>query len=378
MKRIGFVSTQGFVPWAGSEELWSQTAKRMGKLGYKVSVNVFSWEKEARQVTELSKTENCEVYRRPRIPPLWRRAINQFLPEQQLSWIDFHVYGWLRQLKPDFVVISTGVGTDGRNWMQACHKLNIPYVVIVHLADTVLWPHSHMLGNIADLFKKARAIFFVSKHNLETMSKLLAINFDNAKVIYNPFNLNSETQIAWPEDNSIFRLACVARIGIEHKGQEILLEIMRQSKWKNRPITITLFGDGHHKEILQKLRDFWELDNVNFGGFAKDIKEVWSNHHALVLPSRYEGLPLAVVEAMVCQRTCIVTDVGGNSELIEDGISGFIAPAATTPIFEETLDRAWESRHEWQQIGKNAGCRVREVIPRDPVGNFVQELKSLI
>ncbi len=378
MKRIGFVSTLDPFPWAGSEELWSQTAKRMAGLGYQVGINVFAWENEARQVKELSQTDNCEVYRRPRSAPLWRRTLNKIFTPQQLKWTDFHMEGWLKRFQPDLVAISTGAGFDGREWMQACQQLDIPYVVIVQLADIVFWPDSQTVKEISNSFARAKSVFFVSRHNLENFSKLFARNLDNAIVTYNPLNLNRETQVNWPEDNSIFRLACVARIGIEHKGQDILLEVMSQPKWRSRPITVTLFGDGHHKGIMQNLKKFWQLDNVIFGGFAENIAEVWSKHHALVLPSRYEGLPLAVVEAMTCQRICIVTDVGGNSELIEDDVSGFIAPAATTKIFEETLDRAWERRHEWQQMGDRAACRVREMIPRDPVDNFVKELESLI
>ena len=56
---------------------------------------------------------------------------------------------------------------------------------------------------------------------------------------------------------------------------------------------------------------------------------IWAEHHALVLPSRFEGMPLVVVEAMLCGRPCIVTDVGGNAELIRDGINGFLAKAPT-------------------------------------------------
>jgi glycosyltransferase involved in cell wall biosynthesis len=122
----------------------------------------------------------------------------------------------------------------------------------------------------------------------------------------------------------------------------------------------------------------WQVDNVLFGGFSQNIQAVWSKHHALILPSQYEGCPLAVVEAMLCDRPCIVTDVGGNSELIQDGVSGFIAPATTVSIVEKTLDLAWERRHEWKDMGKNAGLRIREIIPSDPVAYFIDELRSLI
>ena len=70
------------------------------------------------------------------------------------------------------------------------------------------------------------------------------------------------------------------------------------------------------------------LEKVTYGGFTEDVESIWASHHALVLPSRSEGLPLVVVEAMLCGRPAIVTDVAGNAELIQDGVSGFVAAAA--------------------------------------------------
>ena len=58
-----------------------------------------------------------------------------------------------------------------------------------------------------------------------------------------------------------------------------------------------------------------QLKNVHFRGHVNDIRAIWEQNHLLVLPSRYEGLPLALVEAMWCGRPAVVTDVGGNAEL---------------------------------------------------------------
>ena len=113
-------------------------------------------------------------------------------------------------------------------------------------------------------------------------------------------------------------------------------------------------------------------------GFEPNIEGVWSQHHALLLPSRYEGLPLAVVEAMLCGRVCIVTDVGGNAELVEDNESGFVAAAPTVPLLDEAMERAWNRRHEWRQMGQSAARRVRERVSPDPVGDFATELKRFL
>ena len=96
----------------------------------------------------------------------------------------------------------------------------------------------------------------------------------------------------------------------------------------------------------------------------------------LVLPSRYEGLPLTLVEAMWCGRPAVVTDVGGNAELCVDDETGFVAPAATESSFTDTLQRAWERRREWLEMGRAARARVEDQMPKDPVGVFCELLKT--
>jgi glycosyltransferase involved in cell wall biosynthesis len=86
--------------------------------------------------------------------------------------------------------------------------------------------------------------------------------------------------------------------------------------------------------------------NVRLGGFATP-RDIWRENHVLVLASRAEGLPIVVVEAMLCGRICIVTDVGNNTEVIEDGVDGSIAKCASATGIRDALERAWERRTEW-------------------------------
>ena len=57
-----------------------------------------------------------------------------------------------------------------------------------------------------------------------------------------------------------------------------------------------------------------------------------------MLPSRFEGLPLALVEAMLCPRPAVVTNVAGNTEVIEDGETGFVAAAPTAGHLDEAME----------------------------------------
>ena len=101
-------------------------------------------------------------------------------------------------------------------------------------------------------------------------------------------------------------------------------------------------------------RHYAIADRVEFCGYVDDIRSIWQANHLLVLPSRDEGTPLALVEAMLCGRPAVVTDVGGNAEWIDDGETGFVAEAPTARSFGAALERAWLANTQWQKMGARA------------------------
>jgi glycosyltransferase involved in cell wall biosynthesis len=87
---------------------------------------------------------------------------------------------------------------------------------------------------------------------------------------------------------------------------------------------------------------------------------------------------LALLEAMSYNRMAVVTDVGDARELIDDGINGFIADAPTVKHIDEALERAWEKRNDWEEMGKLAGQRLLATKPADPIQTLVDKLLDLI
>ena len=55
-----------------------------------------------------------------------------------------------------------------------------------------------------------------------------------------------------------------------------------------------------------------------FAGYQSDVRAIWAREQLLVMSSRDEGTPLALVEAMLCGRSAIVSDVGGNQEWVTE------------------------------------------------------------
>jgi glycosyltransferase involved in cell wall biosynthesis len=117
-------------------------------------------------------------------------------------------------------------------------------------------------------------------------------------------------------------------------------------------------------------------ERVVFAGF-RPVEEIWAANHVLLMPSRREGLPLAMVEAMLCGRAVVATDVAGHSEIIRDGETGFLADAPTVRSFAEAMERFWNRRSEAEVIGKAAAQRIRELVPPDPAHAFAEKLKSV-
>jgi glycosyltransferase involved in cell wall biosynthesis len=367
--RFAFISTMAGSPWGGSEELWSQAAVQLRRAGHEVQASVMYWPRLSDKITHLRRQGlPLATYPSYHAGPL-RRFWDRLLLRYRRS------YERLKRFNPDLVLISQGYFAAGFDWARICLEAGIPYAIIVQCNSECWWIEGDP-SEAAASYRLARKVFCVSRHNLDLLRNQVGEPLPNAEVAYNPYNVSTERAPAWPAAE-VWRLACVARLDLAAKGQDILLRTLAQSQWRGRPVDLNLFGDGPHQQSLRRLCELLHLNNIHFKGHIDNIRSTWEQNHLLVLPSRYEGLPMALVEAMWCGRPAVVTDVGGNAELCLDGETGFVAPAATETLFGQALERAWERRQEWPRLGQAARERAENLVPRDPVGLFCERLKAL-
>lgn len=358
-------------PWGGSEELWSQTAVRLRTLGHEVMASVAGWPKLSHRVTALTqrgiKLQVRQYGQSSVMGRVFKRARRMLRREaSDLNWI-------LRQ-KPDLVVISQGGVLDGLEWLRFCQTAHLPFVVISQCNAEAWWPTDRDAAQMSAAFQAARKLFFVAHSNLHLLERQMGESLPNAVVVRNPFNVSPDQPVAWPTETGNWRLACVARLDPVAKGHDLLFQVLARSAWRDRPVEVNLFGVGPCEQGLRRLARNLQLSQVHFHGQVEDVAEIWAQHHLLVLPSRFEGLPLALVEAMWCGRPALVTAVAGNGELCLDNETGFVAPAPTADLLADAMERAWECRLKWSQMGRAARVRVEQIIPKDPVTNFCQQL----
>ena len=378
-RRIVFISSN--FTWGGSEVLWSEAAGILAERGHDVRAYKNRLSRRDGAVVRLRarKVRLIELASFPALPNRLYSLVAMFLPYVSIAYQALRLHLSLRvRARPDLVVISQGGNHDG--WMLAavCRRLKLPYVLVSQKASDLYWPQDRWLGEVRANYAAARHAFFVSHHNLVLTQEQIGTKIENATVVRNPFNVAYDARPAWPDEDGTVRIACVGRLYPMEKGQDILLRVLARPEWRGRPVSVTFYGAGEQRDGLAGMARFLGLTNVQFAGYTDDVASIWAHHHLLALPSRAEGLPLALVETMLCGRVAIVTDVAGNSELLEDGVTGFVADAACEAGFAEALERAWQRREDWPAIGEAAARHVRTEVPANPSAAFADALLGLI
>lgn len=377
-KKILFITSNIHAPWGGSEELWSQTAARLSnETTIKVGAIVRKWEPTPQHIINLI-TKEVDIFYMPETPKSLIARLQHFIyntMQKSGNLLSKKKLNLIRAFSPDLVVHSMGSNMEGYDWMHFCKELSIPYVNLVQLATEYHWNSDQIIDQYVEGYTGALHNYFVSQKNLEITATQLAIRLSNASVTWNPFKV-SGTTIPYPSTEQGFFLACPASLSALHKGHDILFEVLAQKKWKERELQLNLYGKGKNENSLKRLKTLLGLTNVHFKGFVNNVDQIWERNHALVLASRMEGLPLALIEAMMSGRVSIVTNVAGIPEVITDEENGYIAKAPNAELFDEALERAWENKGDWQQMGLKAAKAIRKLIPEEPIQAFSNKIKA--
>jgi glycosyltransferase involved in cell wall biosynthesis len=368
-RRIVFISSN--FTWGGSEILWSEAAAELASRGHDVRAYKNRFPPREGNVPRLKAlgVRCIELARFPLLPRRLYSLLLGFTPSISIVFqsVKLHLSLRLRR-RPDLIVLSQGGNHDGWLLGAVCRRHGIPLAIICQKASDLYWPQDRFLNQIRAMYRAARHVFFVSQHNATLTEEQIGERVASASVVRNPFLVPWEARSDWPGGEAL-RLACVGRLYPLEKGQDILLRVLAMPKWKARPLSVTFYGAGEQRRALEAMAVHLGLTSVAFEGYADDVAGIWSRHHGLVLASRAEGLPLALVETMLSARVAIVTDVAGNAEVVEDGVTGFLAAAPTEAALDEAMERAWGRRNEWRAIGEAAGASIRRLVPPNPAAS---------
>lgn len=374
--------------WGGSEELWAKSIPYLQSMGYEIYVlksKINYAHNKFKELAEINvqlidfvepppKPERLYSIIYKRIKERTKRILKIKTPQQKEP--EFLFVTKVKAINPLIVIIAQGVNFDGLEYAHQFFTHNIPYITLSQKAVDFFWPNKNSRPFMKVGLLNALKCYFVSKHNLNLTEEQFGCRLKNSMCINNPIKFKNNF-IPYPSTENGFHLACIGRLFILDKGQDILIKILSTPKWRSRPLYVSLIGEGVDYTALIELSELLGVENIKFVGYVDDISNIWQTHHALILPSRSEGMPLAMLEAMAIGRTVIVSDAGGNTEIVVDGKNGFIGNY-NIESFDATMERAWNERNSWEKIGVTASEYISGKLPELPEKIFANEIMKVI
>lgn len=364
--KLGFISTMAASPWGGSEELWSQTAEIAAMQGMSVSISVPYWKTLHLRLQRLQSL-GAKLYQRRRrdIPlSLLYRFLNLILHKIGLELrrhaSHLNAQEWERSFpnEIDLLIISQGgvfCGVREVGLIPWLENRNIPYIIVCQVNDAHLRLNDSFRQKTLNYLSHAQRIAFVSENNKHIAQIQLASPLSNSVIVQNPLNLEDISLVPWPSTLEPLNLACVARLDIHAKGQDLIFQALSQPQWQHRNYYLNLYGTGEDRDYLERLANYLGIHHhIIFHGHVQNIRNIWERNHILILPSHYEGSALSLLEAMTCGRPAVVTEVGSNFDLIHHHISGFRVTAPTVDCLSKALEEMWNRQKDLRKMGETA------------------------
>ena len=368
--RLAFVSIMARSSWGASEALWAQTALRALQRGHEVLVSVYRWDETPAAIAELERA-GAHVDLRPRDRWSRRSALLSRLRG---------AYRTLEKFAPDAICLSQGSTYDisrggGISELRgALRRMQAPYALLCHCEQAA--PNQHRLRRAREAFSQAAVVGVLAANLREMSERHLGISLPQARIFHNPVNLKETELLPWPEEKPL-RLAFVGRLE-PVKNLPLLIQVLSSSTWLQRHWTLTVCGTGPERKLIEQQSVLWDRigGRIRFAGYVRDIAALWAEHHVLVMPSQLEGVPLAMIEAMLCGRPVVATNIGGISAWLQDAQTGFLIEKPTAAALDTALERMWVNRAQLQAMGIRAQQLTKAKRDPDPAGTLQHWLEE--
>ncbi|UFN48734.1 glycosyltransferase [Roseomonas sp. OT10] len=269
---------------------------------------------------------------------------------------------WLRDLAPEVVHVHAGIGWEGHGLAAAAREAGVPAILRTeHLPYLLTDPaqraeHAAATDGLAALVCVSESAARSHAEAGIDPARLVAIanGVPVPRPARDPAALRAELGLDGPV------LLMVGRF-TPQKNHALLLDALPGLLERHPRATALLVGEGPLGcDVARAVAARGLAARVRLLGGRGDVPDLMAAADLLVLPSAFEGLPLVLLEAMALGLPAVATRVGGATDAVEDGVTGWLVPPGDAPALAGALARALDDPGARAAAGEAARRRHAE------------------
>lgn len=303
---------------------------------------------------------------------------------------------YLKEIKPDFIMIHNFLFYLSPSIFDACKKYNIPVLMYIHdprlfcpggmlayndkychdepclkgnpisciknkckhskLSSSVISSLNFLFNRNQNIYDKCKSIICISEA-LKDLAVKSGVPAEKIKVI-NHFIDDKEFKIIPNYTNENYFLY-VGRLDKE-KGVHFLIDAMKNV---SSEVKLHIVGDGYEKDNLIRQAEKLNLNNVLFKGHLNgdELENEYKNCIATILPCNwFEAFGLTNIESFVYGKPVIASNIAAISEIIDDEINGILVPPANPKALTEAINKLYYNPELVVKMGQNGRSKAEE------------------
>jgi glycosyltransferase involved in cell wall biosynthesis len=271
-----------------------------------------------------------------RFNPLVARRLHHLIAARQIDLLHTHLqeadfYGyWLKKLNPRLHWVSTRHNADQFRTRLFWRRLNAGI--------------SRGTERVIAVSQAVRD--FVAEHERIAPAKLVVVRNGVDLSRFSDRPPRDAARAALDLAAGDFVVGIVGRLSPQ-KGHRYLFEAASTLLRDIPTLRLLVVGDGHLKRRLRRLASALGIANrISFIGFRPDMSTIYAAMDLLAMPSLFEGLPLVLVEALVCERVAVGARTFGITDVIEDGKNGLLVKVADAGELASAIARVFRGEYD--------------------------------
>lgn len=379
MKSILFISLMNGAPWGGSEEAWYRSALYAVSLQHTVACGLYDWEENKGKVSKL-EAAGIKVF----LFPNKGRKKKNLLQNLRYKWLTkLELSRYIHQLpvsEYDVIVVNQGGYTEvcTSPWKKFYKKLN-NYALVFHNYHEQTSLSEKKSNILRNWIGHASVNLFAAGRIKTVLETYLKININNGAVLRNPITFHAPAGLTdYPsKQNGNYIFSMLAALDAERKAQDNLINVLSTNKWMSREWELYLYGNGKDQHLLEQLVLEKNIGHkIHLKGHTSDPEQVLKQSHLVLQITHMDAMPISVIEAMAISRPLVVSRIGDMPEWVYEEKNGWIAENASEKNIDLALEKAWQQRDRWSEMGVHSFEIFSQNYPIDPAACFLDQVLS--